>query len=288
MGVVDEHWCSRCKKNLNKKKAQYLEMTGINDPAVLGAVCNKDDEPGGKATRFAAGLLCRKCALEIKVEIPGSGRKRSLWVFLQHLRHKGNPDFCPVLICLSWNVCGTFESAGSGIGWKQDTPFDPPSTGRCCRHCALDLRGKLYCKRRHPGGFEVPQEEAVVEEQKRDMVLETVLQWLENSPQIFKVQKSPNAQKALFEAVGLNPASLHDPDPLLTGADMAPKNPAAVAIARALDGPWKERFQKVLCPVPVDKELEEAVRKELEESRKGERPVFLSPIEGVGEMEKKP
>jgi hypothetical protein len=282
MGVVDEHWCSRCKKNLDKKKAQYLEMTGINDPAVLGAVCNKDDEPGGKATRFAAGLLCRKCALEIKVENPGSGRKRSLWVFLQHLRHKGNPDFCPVLLCLSWNVCGTFESAGSGTEWTPGTSSG--TSGKCCRHCALDLRGKLYCKRRHPGGFEVPQEEAVVEEQKRDMVLETVLQWLENSPQIFKVQKSPNAQKALLKAVGLNPASLLDPDPLLTGADMAPKNPAAVAIARALDGPWKERFQKVLCPVPFDKELEETVRKELGEFDKEECPRV--PIEGVGEKEK--
>lgn len=258
MGVVDEHWCSKCKRSLDKKKDEYLELTGLNDPAVLGAVCNKDDEPEGKATRFASGLLCRKCALSVKVDAPAAGKthkrkKMSLWNWLRLLRKKGNPNFRPVLLCLSFRECETFEDVEGGETWN--CSVFPTVEGAGCRHAALDLKGRLYCKRRHPGGFEIPMEEAVVEEQKQEMVLDQVLRWLEKSPAIFQVHKAPQAKAAILEAVGLNPALLHDPDPVLTGADMIPKGvirdlpmPGTLQadLAKALDGPWKERFVKAI------------------------------------------
>lgn len=247
MGVVDEHWCSRCKKSLDKKSEEYLEMTSLNDPAVLGAICNKDDVK--QAERFASGLLCQQCAKSITVSVEGKKRKQSLWVFLKNLRHKGNPNFRIFLGCESAHECETWESI------RDDTTIASVSENgvnvayaRPCRHIALDLKGRMYCKRRHPGEFEVTQEEAVVEQQKREYTVAMLMNFLSEYPGLVKANPTDSeALKKLLEIFQINPANLHNPDPVLTGADMKLK-PAKTGLKCSVCGePQFESFSGLVC-----------------------------------------
>lgn len=132
MGVRDEHWCSDCKKELNKSKDQYVEAEFPNDKSPH------------RANRV---FLCKKCAMRSKVKV--GGKKVSVWVLFKGLRHRGNPKFEIGIRCFSTSVCETYE----------------PRRGRFnCGNIAVTPDGKVYCKRNHPGFVILPQEKAIVEQ----------------------------------------------------------------------------------------------------------------------------
>jgi len=234
VGVMDEHWCSICKRAVDKEKEEYLELSAINDPAVLAAISNKDDDP--KATRFAAAIVCQACARKTRVVIADNkaqsqkvildnlprktpiklpGRKQSLWVYLKELRKKGNPNFQPIVACESWAVCETFTVIEPWLAYVMENGVNV-AYAKPCQHIALDLKGRLYCKRRHPGSFEVVQEKAVIDAQKREMVVDSIFAMLKENPAFAGISRD-----AIVQFAG-GPAVFIDPDPTLCGADMAP------------------------------------------------------------------
>ncbi len=82
MGAIDEHWCSDCKKTLDKKRDEYLDLENIR----------LKEFPGKK------GLLCKECLQ--KPEYEG----------LRKLLGAGNPDFRPFIDCALHTVCSTFKA----------------------------------------------------------------------------------------------------------------------------------------------------------------------------------
>jgi hypothetical protein len=132
MGVLDEHWCSKCKKALDKAKDQYIESEFPN---------------AKKKYKSNRVFFCEKCAKKEKVTV--AGKKVSVWAFFQKLRHRGNPKFEVGIHCYSSGVCGTFE--------KSKNPR------MNCANIAVTPEGQVYCKRNHPGFLTVPQEKALVE-----------------------------------------------------------------------------------------------------------------------------
>jgi hypothetical protein len=122
MGLDDEHWCTVCKKSLNKRRDEYTEFEQINPK-------------GGGKTR---GCICKAC----------QEANPALKDAIATMRQAGNPTFTPVVECLVWKVCATYEPI-----------VDRPVR---CRHIAVDL-DKLYCKRAHPGELELTVEETQIE-----------------------------------------------------------------------------------------------------------------------------
>jgi hypothetical protein len=86
----------------------------------------------------------------------------------------------------------------------------------------VDLHARVYCKRRHPGSIELPQEKAVIEQQRMDIMFNWIMGILKNKDLMDLRTRSVDERTAsVIKALGFDPAMLHDPDPVLTGADMS-------------------------------------------------------------------
>lgn len=85
MGKIDEHWCSDCKRKLDKKKDEYLDMENIR----------LKDFPNKK------GIICKDCLQKPEYDA------------LRKLLGAGNPNFKPFIDCALHAVCSTFKSAKS-------------------------------------------------------------------------------------------------------------------------------------------------------------------------------
>jgi hypothetical protein len=83
MGLDDEHWCTVCKRSLNKRRDEYTEFEQINPK-------------GGGKTR---GCICKQC----------QEKNPALKDAISTIRQAGNPTFTPVVECLSWQQCGTYS-----------------------------------------------------------------------------------------------------------------------------------------------------------------------------------
>lgn len=81
MGAIDEHWCSSCKKTLDKTKDEYLDLENIR----------LREFPGKK------GLICKECLQKPEYEA------------LRKLPGAGNPDFKPFIDCALHTVCPVFK-----------------------------------------------------------------------------------------------------------------------------------------------------------------------------------
>jgi len=80
MGKIDEHWCSDCKRTLDKSKDEYVELEGIH----LG-------------TPSKRGMICKDCLQ--KEEYAG----------LRKLLEASNPDFKPFIECNSYQECALYK-----------------------------------------------------------------------------------------------------------------------------------------------------------------------------------
>ncbi len=203
MGVTDEHWCSRCRKPLDKEKDRYYDVQALNDPNAKSK-CNKDTKEDDKV--FSSAILCRECLEKDKVTYtdPKTGGvvETTAWAYLARFRRRGNPTFKVLLACQSADKCKDYRNRPNGFVR--------------CAHIAVNPSGILYCKRRHPGKVVVPQEKAV-----RDQY--NIEEFKKRSLSVLRLGLKKNVNlHDVVTALGQDPANLHQPSPLLTGAEFQP------------------------------------------------------------------
>jgi hypothetical protein len=123
MGTVDEHWCTLCKKKLDKSKDKYIDFELIHQGA----------KPVVKKWKKPKGLICMEC-----IE-----KDPKLKAMVDAILAAGNPPFVVEIVCHFAHVCPTFE------------PSSKPGVN--CKHIAV-IRDLVYCKRSHPGGVRLMME----------------------------------------------------------------------------------------------------------------------------------
>ena len=141
MGVTDEHWCSVCKRSLSKEKDTYIDFELLNPPT---------KKKKWWKLKKRKGLICKEC-----IE-----KDEKLKEALVTMTKAGNPPFTPILECLVWKNCPTYEPV-------ENRPIR-------CGHIAV-IRDRLYCKRSHVGTLELAQEKAEVDR----LELETIKNYFE-------------------------------------------------------------------------------------------------------------
>lgn len=125
MGTIDEHWCTLCKKKLDKAKDKYLDFELIHQAA----------QPLVKKWKKPKGLICMEC-------IEKDSKLKEL---VDAILKAGNPSFLPEITCLSAAVCETHQASSK------------PKVN--CRHIAV-TGDTVYCKRSHPGSVKLMVERA--------------------------------------------------------------------------------------------------------------------------------
>lgn len=190
MGMTDEHWCSDCKKSLDKKKEQYVEAEFPNQ---------KDPKRTNRV------FLCRRCAIKSKVTI--GAKKVTVWSLFRKLRQRGNPTFEIGIHCYAAAACETFA----------------PRKGRInCKHISVTPEGRVYCKRNHPGFVILPQEKSIVEQSRFRHILEYV-------KKLGKAGGLGGNLPRILRMYGLDPVHAKTATPILPlGKDVTPSSPQPV------------------------------------------------------------
>ena len=125
MGIIDEHWCTLCKRKLDKAKDKYLDFELIHQAA----------QPIMEKWRKPKGVVCMEC-----IE-----KDPKLKEVMDAILSAGNPLFMPEIICGSATICSTHQ---------------PTSKNNVnCRHIAIK-GDTVYCKRAHPGSVKLMVERA--------------------------------------------------------------------------------------------------------------------------------
>lgn len=162
MGIIDEHWCSICKKPQKKGKDDYVEFefpkwedtdiyvcpkcgsdrihyTKRRRPRWRCIACkekfDKAQEMKHKEIVRKKGLICRAC-----IE-----KDEKLKEAVGLIAKASNPAFVGVIDCLYWRLCANFKAV-------KDNPVR-------CKHIAV-IEDRVYCKRGHPGALELTVEKA--------------------------------------------------------------------------------------------------------------------------------
>lgn len=130
MGVLDEHWCSKCKKVLDKKTDHYVEINLINQD-------KKKAKKEGLHTRV---MLCQEC-LE---------KEKETSKLVEKLRKHANPNFLCQIYCQSTAECPDFKPRNDKVN---------------CEHIYV-IDDKVYCGRRHPGATKLNQDKVMVDQKK--------------------------------------------------------------------------------------------------------------------------
>ena len=163
MGVKDEHWCTVCKRPLDKAKDKYAEFELIHFPKKKKRL----------TFRKPKGLICLDCI----------NKNPALAEAVSVLSRAGNPPFVPVVECLAWKNCPTYE----------------PVVGKPIRCSHISVIGdKLYCKRSHYGTLELIQE--LVEVERRE--LEAVMKFYKRA--LPELEKRFGVSREQFEKVIAN------------------------------------------------------------------------------------
>lgn len=140
MGTIDEHWCSVCKRKLEKKKDKYVEFELLNIRVK------------GKKKK---GNICKNC-VDANPEL-----KKAVDIMIK----AGNPLFTPIVGCASAMDCETFEvSKDSRVR---------------CRHIAV-IADTIYCKRSHVGTLKLPREKAEVRREEARILTKTIEKYIKD------------------------------------------------------------------------------------------------------------
>lgn len=185
MGVIDEHWCSKCGKSLDKKKDRYAEVDFINPDKTKKGKPKKTKSK----TQHNRAFICEEC-LNSDPEIKAK---------FGELRMRGNPNFICTIECKHHAKCKTYEYRNKNVR---------------CKHIAV-IGDKVYCKRRHPGAIKLFQEKSKVLEERAKLMQEItkeILGTIETTP----------AMKSIMEKM-LTPGGMKDMDALLNTPPVCPE-----------------------------------------------------------------
>lgn len=176
MGTLDEHWCTLCKKHLDKKKDKYIEFEVINAE-------KKGAFPIKLKRKKLKGNICADC-LETNPELQKS---------VAQMIKAGNPLFKPVITCES-NGCETFEPSNQA--------------GVSCAHITI-IGDKLYCKRSHVGSLILPMEKAEVKREEAQILRKMLDRYIKN-PEIKELLKTQLLDKDFLKTLYNPPSAVVD------------------------------------------------------------------------------
>ena len=121
MGLYDEHWCSKCKKQLDKTKDKYVEVNMINEG-------KRKAKQEGKHTRV---FLCKECLK----------KEENMNELIESLRKHANPNFRCSVFCESLEIDKMYE-----IYFPQETGsiHDGKLVGKFGKCCVFDTEYVSY------------------------------------------------------------------------------------------------------------------------------------------------
>lgn len=171
MGIEDEHWCSVCKRALDKKKDPYVEFELVNDPTVL--VKGKPKKP--------KGIICQKC-IDLDPKL-----KEAMELMVK----AGNPNVILAVRCMSAMECETYE----------------PSKQRevNCKHVAM-IDDRIYCKRSHPGVLKLPREKTEIDRMNRRIMFEQIRKFVKD-PRLRQIM-DPTVLEEQLKKIYLPPSAV--------------------------------------------------------------------------------
>lgn len=165
MGTLDEHWCSVCKRRLDKKKDVYVEFEIVDAK-------KKKKFPISLRKKKLKGNICSEC-IKKNPEL-----KKAVELMIK----AGNPLFTPTVTCLSVGECENFEKSNK--------------KGVNCKHIAV-IRDKVYCKRSHVGSLKLPREKAEVRREEAQIMIRVLENYVKD-PSVKELLKTTLLAKDFF------------------------------------------------------------------------------------------
>jgi len=148
MGVTDEHWCTLCRKKLDKARDKYIDFELIHQAA----------KPIKKHWQRPKGLICMDC-----IE-----KDEKLKQVLDAILKAGNPNFAIDIRCYSSSICPSYQPTGK------------PAVN--CRHIAV-IGDTVYCKRGHPGSVKLMVERAEKQRRERQLLIKLIKRVMKDLPE---------------------------------------------------------------------------------------------------------
>jgi len=157
MGTLDEHWCSMCKRRLDKKKDVYVEFEIVDTE-------KKKKFPISLHQKKLKGNICSDC-IKMNPELKKA---------IERMLKAGNPLFKPDLICRDADKCENFKPS--------------KTKGVNCEHIAV-IKDKIYCKRSHVGSLKLPREKAEVRREEAQIMMKMLNRYVAD-PNVKKLMKT--------------------------------------------------------------------------------------------------
>ncbi|MBA7489931.1 hypothetical protein ES702_00465 [subsurface metagenome] len=175
MGTLDEHWCSICKRRLDKKIDVYVEFEIVDAK-------KKKKFPIKLRKKKLKGNICSDC-IEKNPEL-----KKAIELVIK----AGNPLFKPKLICGDVDECGDFEpSKTEGVN--------------CGRICVIT--DKIYCNRSHVGSLKLPREKAEVRREEGQIMVKMLERYVKD-PKVMELMKTTLLKTDLLKGVYIPPSAI--------------------------------------------------------------------------------
>lgn len=144
MGTTDEHWCTICKRTVDKKKDKYLDFELIHQAAL----------PLTPKWKKPKGIVCIEKDPKLKE-------------LVNAIMAAGNPPFMVKITCESYSICPTYK------------PTSKPNVN--CGQIAV-IGDTVYCKRSHPGRVKLMVERSERERVEREIFMRFIRRAFKKMP----------------------------------------------------------------------------------------------------------
>lgn len=175
MGTLDEHWCSVCKRSLDKKKDVYVEFEIVDAK-------KKKKFPISLRKKKLKGNICGDC-IKKNPEL-----KKAIELMIK----AGNPLFKPDLICRDADECEDFKPS--------------KTKGVNCEHICV-ITDKIYCNRSHVGSVKLPREEAEVRREEAQIMQKMIDRYVAD-PNVKKLMKTMMLKKDFLSNLYVPPTAI--------------------------------------------------------------------------------
>jgi len=168
MGDYNDHWCSKCKKELDKTKDKYVEINFLN-------ASKKEAKKEGKHTRV---FLCQECLK----------KEENTTELVENLRKHANPNFQCSILCKSCSNCPNYKYKNAKVN---------------CKYIYI-INDKIYCGRRHPGSIRINRDAQMVSNDVESKMQKYFTTILEKGFHLKEGESIPLIQE-LLAAMGIEP-----------------------------------------------------------------------------------